>query len=71
MPKTNQGQQTEMVKKQLISLIREGGLKVGGQLPPQTELRKQLGVGSKTIQRAIETLAESKQNHPARDRNAC
>ena len=59
MPKNNQGQQTEMVKKQLISLIREGGLKVGSQLPPQAELRKQLGVGSKTIQRAIETLAES------------
>ena len=60
MPKNNQGQQTEMVKKQLISLIREGGLKIGEQLPSQTELRKKLGVGSKTIQRAIETLAESK-----------
>ena len=59
MPKNNQGQQTEMVKKQLISLIREGGLKVGSQLPPQTELREKLGVGSKTIQRAIDTLAES------------
>ena len=59
MPKNNQGQQTEMVKKQLISLIREGGLKVGSQLPPQAELREKLGVGSKTIQRAIETLAES------------
>ena len=57
MPKNNQGQQTEMVKKQLISLIREGGLKVGSQLPPQAELREKLGVGSKTIQRAIETLA--------------
>ena len=30
MPKINQGQQTEMVKKQLISLIREGGLKLVG-----------------------------------------
>ena len=60
MPKNNQGQQTEMVKKQLISLIREGGLKIGERLPPQAELRKKLGVGSKTIQRAIETLAESK-----------
>ena len=59
MPKNNQGQQTEMVKKQLISLIREGGLKVGSQLPPQVELREKLGVGSKTIQRAIDTLAES------------
>ena len=59
MPKNNQGQQTEMVKKQLISLIREGELKVGDQLPPQAELREKLGVGSKTIQRAIETLAES------------
>ena len=59
MPKNNQGQQTEMVKKQLISLIREGGLKVGDQLPPQSELREKLRVGSKTIQRAIETLAES------------
>ncbi|MBO4646854.1 MAG: GntR family transcriptional regulator [Lentisphaeria bacterium] len=59
MPKNNQGQQTEMVKKQLISLIREGGLKIGERLPPQAELRKKLGVGSKTIQRAIETLAES------------
>ena len=48
-----------MVKKQLISLIREGRLKIGDQLPPQTELRKKLGVGSKTVQRAIETLAES------------
>ena len=48
-----------MVKKQLISLIREGGLKVGSQLPPQVELREKLGVGSKTIQRAIDTLAES------------
>ena len=59
MPKINQGQQTEMVKKQLISLIREGGLKVGGQLPSQNLLREKLGVGSKTIQRAIDTLAES------------
>lgn len=59
MPKNNQGQQTELVKKQLISLIREGGLKVGGQLPPQNLLREKLGVGSKTIQRAIDTLAES------------
>ena len=59
MPKNNQGQQTEMVKKQLVSLIREGGLKIGDQLPPQAELREKLGVGSKTIQRAIETLADS------------
>lgn len=57
MQKNNQGQQTEMVKKQLISLIREDELKVGDQLPPQAELRKKLGVGSNTIQRAIETLA--------------
>ena len=48
-----------MVKKKLISLIREGGLKIGDQLPPQAELREKLRVGSKTIQRAIETLAES------------
>ena len=57
MQKNNQGQQTEMVKKQLISLIREDELKVGDQLPRQAELRKKLGVGSNTIQRAIETLA--------------
>jgi len=59
MGKSNQGQQTEMVKKQLISLLREGELKVGDRLPPQTVLREKLGVGSKTIQRAIETLAGS------------
>ncbi len=40
MQKNNQGQQTEMVKKQLISLIREDELKVGDQLPSQAELRK-------------------------------
>ena len=57
MQKNNQGQQTEMVKKQLISLIREDELKIGDQLPPQAELRKKLGAGSHTIQRAIETLA--------------
>ncbi len=57
MQKNNQGQQTETVKKQLISLIREDELKVGDRLPPQAELRKKLGVGSNTIQRAIETLA--------------
>ena len=59
MGKSNQGQQTEMVKKQLVSLLREGKLKVGDQLPPQTVLREKLGVGSKTIQRAIETLESS------------
>ena len=59
MQKNNQGQQTETVKKQLISLIREDELKVGDQLPPQAELRKKLGAGSNTIQRAIETLAEA------------
>ena len=59
MGKSNQGQQTEMVKKRLISLLREGKQKVGDRLPPQTVLREKLGVGSKTIQRAIETLESS------------
>ena len=57
MGRSNQGQQTEMVKKQLIGLIREEKLKVGDKLPSQVELRGRLAVGSKTIQRAIETLA--------------
>ena len=56
--KNNQGQQTEMVKRQLISLIRENGLKIGARLPPQNILREKFSVGSKTIQRAIDTLAE-------------
>lgn len=55
---SNQGRQTEMVKKKLISMIREGGLNVGDQLPSQAVLRERLGVGSKTIQRALQTLAE-------------
>ena len=56
MQKNNQGQQTEMVKKKLISLIKSSKLKIGDKLPPQAELREKLSVGSKTIQRAIDTL---------------
>lgn len=56
MQKNNQGQQTEMVKKKLISLIKSSKLKLGDKLPPQAELREKLSVGSKTIQRAIDTL---------------
>lgn len=58
MQKHNQGQQTEMVKKQLISLLHEEKLQIGDRLPSQAELRKRLSVGSKTIQRAIDSLAD-------------
>jgi len=55
--KNNQGQQTELVKSRLINYIREEKLSVGDKLPSQIELREQFKVGSKTIQRALQTLA--------------
>ena len=54
--KTNQGQQTELVKKRLICYIVEEKIPVGGKLPSQAQLRTLLNVGSKTIQRAMKTL---------------
>lgn len=54
--KTNQGQQTELVKKRLICHIVEKNIPVGGKLPSQAQLRTLLNVGSKTIQRAMKTL---------------
>ena len=54
--KTNQGQQTELVKKRLICYIVEENIPVGGKLPSQNQLRTLLKVGSKTIQRAMKTL---------------
>ncbi len=56
--KNNQGQQTELVKKQIVSYIRERKLAVGDKLPTQAELRTQLKIGSKTIQRAVHALAQ-------------
>jgi DNA-binding transcriptional regulator YhcF (GntR family) len=57
--KNNQGQQTELVKNRIISYIRESNLSMGDKLPTQAELRQQLGVGSKTIQRAVSALQNS------------
>ena len=54
--KINQGQQTELVKKQLICYIMEENIPIGGKLPSQNQLRTLLKVGSKTIQRAMKTL---------------
>lgn len=54
--KNNQGNQTENVKQALICHIRDMCLKSGDRLPSQTELRKSLGVGAVTIQRAIDSL---------------
>ncbi|MFA6929436.1 MAG: GntR family transcriptional regulator [Lentisphaeria bacterium] len=55
--KHNLGQQTEMVKSRLVSYILDHNLSVGERLPTQDKLRKNLGVGSRTIQRAVESLA--------------
>jgi len=54
--KNNLGQQTELVKKRLISYIWERHLKEGDKLPTQAELRSSMNVGSKTIQRAVHAL---------------
>lgn len=55
----NQGEKTEAAKQSIICLIRDLKLKTGDKLPTQNELRLKLGVGSTTIQRAIDTLTES------------
>lgn len=55
----NQGEKTEAAKQSIICLIRDLKLKKGDKIPTQNELRTKLGVGSVTIQRAIDTLTES------------
>ena len=55
----NQGEKTEAAKQSILCLIQDLKLQTGDKLPTQNELRLQLGVGSTTIQRAIDTLAES------------
>ena len=55
----NQGAQTERVKEALLCLIRDRHLRSGDRLPSQAVLRQELGVGSVTIQRAIESLKEA------------
>ena len=55
----NQGAQTERVKEALLCLIRDRHLRSGDRLPSQAMLRQELGVGSMTIQRAIESLKEA------------
>lgn len=57
--KRNQGNQTESVKQALICHIRDLNLQPGDRLPSQANLRKHLGVGGATVQRAVETLRDS------------
>lgn len=54
--RTNQGKQTEFVKRALINWISDHNLKVGERIPTQAELRVRLGVGNAVIGRAIQTL---------------
>ncbi len=54
--RTNQGRQTEFVKRALINWISDHNLKVGERIPTQAELRMRLGVGNAVIGRAIQTL---------------
>ncbi len=57
MQSSNQGRQTELVKRALICRISDLKLKTGDKLPAQAELRNELGVGNVTITRALEALA--------------
>ncbi len=56
MIKRAQGNQTELVKRSLVSYIYDAKLNPGSRLPPQAELRRRLGVGNATISRAIDEL---------------
>ncbi|MBQ6473617.1 MAG: GntR family transcriptional regulator [Victivallales bacterium] len=50
------GVQAELVRNHLLDYMRKHTLRPGDRLPTQKELRTELGVGNKTIQRAIDSL---------------
>ena len=54
--RTNQGKQTEFVKRALINWFSDHNLKVGERIPTQAEQRVRLGVGNAVISRAFQTL---------------
>ncbi len=56
--KNSQENRTELVRRALISLIIDSGMKPGDKLPPQAALRQRLGVGSATIASAIKTFVD-------------
>lgn len=51
---------SDQVVEQVISLMKEGHLRPGDKLPPETELMKILGVGRSTIREAKRTLVSMK-----------
>lgn len=55
---TNQGKQTEFVKREIVNCIIDRRLKKGDRIPTQAELRASLGVGNAVIGRAVQSLTE-------------
>src|SRR5262249_48826232 len=48
---------SQAVTERIVGLIKDGSLKAGSKLPPETELMKQLNVGRSTVREALRGLA--------------